>query len=316
MSQYEFGVDPNPASTFAETMAMSSDGQFLAVGSPQAGKLATRVLPNGNIVCDKSSLNASTTLTGAVSLYQKDEFNEFILLFTIASGDNISGQQFGSSLTFGTNTLFVGSKGNTNYGTQATVFELRYIVGIDSNTTTTNTNADGETASAIVTVTYDAGNAFSTSNSSADVSFDGGSALTIESTADRWVIVRPGISITNGSSIGFGLSLSVSADNSVLAIGAPLGGSVYIYRLNTNNVYRLSQTINGPTQIVTDATTVDGVVSFNALTLSGGYGFKTAVNEFTNTLLTNLNTAGGTGTGLIVDGTLDSNGVIQKVNIR
>ena len=316
MAQYDFGVDPNLPETFAETMAMSADGQFLAVGSPRVGKLATKVLPNGNVVCDKSAVNASTTLTGAVSLYQKDAYNEFLLLFTITSGDNITGQQFGSSLTFGTNTLFVGSKGNTNYGTQATVFELRFLAGIDDSTNVVNTNADGENSTAVVTVTYDAGDAFSTSNSSSDIVFDGGSALTINSTADRWVIARPGISVNNGTSIGFGLSLSVSTDNSKLAIGAPFGGSVYIYTLDANNVYNLSQTINGKSQVITQSTTANGVASFNTSSLSGGYGFKTSVTKFANSQLTNLATTGGTGTGLFVDGVLDANGTIITVKIR
>ena len=56
MSQYEFGIDPNLPDTFAETMALSDDGEFLAIGSPRAGKLATRVAGNGNILCDISSI--------------------------------------------------------------------------------------------------------------------------------------------------------------------------------------------------------------------------------------------------------------------
>jgi hypothetical protein len=322
MAQYEFGQDPNLPDTFAETMALSADGQFLAVGNPRAGNLATKVLPNGNVVCDRSALNSSNTLTGTVSLYQKDPYNEFLLLFTIASGDDTTGQQFGSSLEFGTNTLFVGSKGNTNYGTQATVFQLRYLAGIDNTATVANTNADGESATAVVTVTYDAGNAFS-SSSSADILFDGGSSLTINSTADRWVIVRPGLSVTNGTSIGYGLSLSVSSDNAVLVIGAPFGGIVYVYKLNSNNVYNLSQTINGKTQVVTQSTTTNGVATFNGSTLDGGYGFRSANNKFTNSTLTNLNTTGGSGLGLIVDGnfvrtngTLDTDGIIQSFSIR
>jgi hypothetical protein len=315
MAQYDFGQDPNLPDTFAETMAMSADGQFLAVGNPRAGKLATTVLPNGNVICDKSALNSASTQTGTVSLYQKDAYNEFLLLFTIASGDDITDQQFGSSLEFGTNTLFVGSKGNTNYGTQATVFELRYLAGIDNNVSVANTNADGESALAIATVTYDAGNAFSSSGPT-DLVFDGGSSITINSTADRWVIVRPGLSVNNGTSIGYGLSLSVTSDNSILAIGAPFGGSVYIYKLNSNNVYDLSQTLNGKTQTVSQSTTVAGVESFNTLTLNGGYGFRTDNTKFINSSLANLSTTGGSGTGLIVDGILNANGTIQKINVR
>ena len=316
MSQYEFGVDPNLSNTFAETMAISDDGEFLAIGSPRVGKLATRVAGNGNVLCDISGTNSTSTLTGAVSLYQKNSYNEFLYLFTITSGDDVTGQQFGSSLTFGNGRLFVGSIGNTNYGTQATVFEIEFIAG--SGTTAINAvlDADGGDANAIVTATYDAGNASTGYLSANTLEFDGGPALTVASTADRWILNRPGISITDGTNIGFGLSISVTQNNSTLVVGAPFAGSVYIYLLNTNNVYTLFQTINGATQQITSATTTNGVASFNSLSLSGGWGFKPSVGLFPNTELQNLSTTNGSGTGLIVDGLVNSNGVIQKVVAR
>ena len=316
MSQYDFGVDPNLPNTFAETMALSADGQFLAIGSPRAGKLATRVAANGNILCDISGTNSTSTLTGAVSLYQKNSYNEFLYLFTISSGDNVTGQQFGSSLVFGDGKLFVGSVGNTNYGTQATVFEIKFIAGTGTTNISNVLDADGDNANAIVTATYDAGNASTGYLSSNTTEFDGGPALSVASTADRWILNRPGISITNGTNLGFGLSLSVTQDNSTLIVGAPFAGSVYVYRLNSSGVYTLSQTINGATQQITPATTTNGVASFNALSLVGGWGFRNGVNRFPITQLQNLTTTNGSGTGLIVDGLVNSNGVIQTVVVR
>jgi len=316
MSQYEFGQDPNLPDTFAETMAISADGEFLAIGTPRAGKLATRVAANGNILCDISGTNSTSTLTGAVSLYQKNAYNEFLYLFTITSGDNITGQQFGSSLTFSDSRLFVGSIGNTNYGTQATVFEIKFIAGLGTTAIKSVLDADGDNASANVTATYDAGNASTGYLASNTTEFDGGPALAIASTADRWVLNRPGISVTNGTSLGFGLTLSATQDSSILVIGAPYAGFVYIYRLNDSSVYTVFQTITGATQQITPATTTNGVSSFNTSSLVGGWGFRSGVNSFPITQLQNLTTTNGSGTGLIVDGLVNSNGVIQTVTVR
>ena len=115
----------NTLDMFAESMAMSADGEYLAIGMPRAGKLATVTAANGNKICNISAINATTLQTGVVSLYQKTEYNEYNLIFSIASGDNITNQLFGSTLKFGNNTLFVGSKGNTSYGAQAAVFEIQ-----------------------------------------------------------------------------------------------------------------------------------------------------------------------------------------------
>jgi hypothetical protein len=316
MSQYEFGVDPNLPDAFAETMALSNNGEFLAIGTPRAGKLATRVAANGNILCDISGTNSTSTSTGAVSLYQKNAYNEFLYLFTISSGDNVTDQKFGSSLTFSDSKLFVGSIGNTNYGTQATIFEIKFIAGLGTTAIKSVLDADGDNANANVTATYDAGNASTGYLSINSVEFDGGPALSIASTADRWVLNRPGISISNGTSLGFGLTTSVTQDSSILVAGAPFAGSVYIYRLNDRNVYTLFQTIAGATQQITPATTTNGVASFNGSSLVGGWGFRPSVSRFPNTQLQNLITTNGSGTGLIVDGSVNSNGVIQTVIVR
>jgi hypothetical protein len=301
MAQYVFQADPNKAEWFAETMAMSADGEFLAIGSPKVGLTATNTLTNGTVVCDPSAENSASLMTGAVSLYQKTSYNEYLLLFTFVSGDDIAGQQFGSTLVFGDKTLFVGTRGNTATGKQAVVYELRYVAVSGTTITVTNLNADGDNASAVVTVTYDGGIASSSYTSINDITFDGGLALSINSTADRWLFNNSVIDIPNGTTAGFGLSISVSKDNSILAIGAPYAGDVYIYKLKELNTYLLLQKIAGPTQQVTSATNINGVISLDNTSLVPGSGFRNSVDQFVNYTIENIGTTGGSGTGLTVD---------------
>ena len=315
MSQNVFGQNPNAPDTFASTMAMSPDGEFLAIGSPRVGNLATKQQANGNIVCDPSAVNSSNLLQGAVSLYQKTSYDEYLLLFTIVSGDNTANQQFGSSLAFGNGKLFIGSTGPTSIGTQATIYELRYVAVEGVATVASNSNADGDDANAVVTIIYDGGTA-STIASTNDIVFDGGTALPIENTGDRWLLTKPGISITNGTAYGFGAEISVTNDNSILVVAAPLAGNVYIYSLDSNNSYNLLQTIAGPSQAISSATTTDGVFSFNGNTLSGGTGFRNTTDKFLRTTIPSVTTTGGSGAGLVVDVIVNSQGSLQTVTVR
>jgi hypothetical protein len=301
MAQYVFQADPNKPEWFAETMAMSADGEFLAIGSPKVGLTATNTLTNGTVVCDPSGINSTNLATGAVSLYQKTSYNEYLLLFTFVSGDDTAGQQFGSTLVFGDKTLFVGTRGNTATGKQAVVYELRYVAVSGTTIAVTNSNADGDNSLAVVTVTYDGGIASSTYKSINDITFDGGLALSINSTADRWLFNNSVINIPNGTTAGFGLSISVSKDNSILAIGAPYAGDVYIYKLKELNTYLLLQKIAGPTQQVSSATNINGVISLDNTSLVPGLGFRNSIDQFVNYKLENIRTSGGTGSGLIVD---------------
>jgi len=315
MSQNVFGQNPNALDTFANTMAMSPDGEFLAIGSPRVGNLATKQLANGNVICDPSATNSVNLQAGAVSLYQKTSYDEYILLFTIVSGDNTANQQFGSSLAFGDGKLFIGSIGPSSSGTQATVYQLKYVAvnGVESVASTLN--ADGDDANAIVTVTYDGGIA-STVSSTSDLIFDGGPALPIETTGDRWLLTKPGISVVNGTLSGFGADISVTNDNAILVISAPLAGNVYIYSLDANNNYNLIQTVSGPSQIVSNPTTISGVFAFNGGTLSGGTGFRNTTDKFLRTTISSVTTTGGSGTGLLVDVIVTSQGVLQTVTVR
>lgn len=182
-------------------------------------------------------------------------------------------------------------------------------------TVASNLNADGDDVNAIATVVYDGGLS-STTASTNDLVFDGGTALPIENTSDRWLLTKPGISIANGTSYGFGSDISVTNDNSILVIAAPLAGNVYIYSLDSNKNYNLIQTVAGPSQVVSNPTTTDGVFSFNGNTLSGGAGFRTTTDKFLRTTISSVTTTGGSGAGLVVDVIVNSQGVLQTVTVR
>jgi hypothetical protein len=307
----------NTLDMFGESLAMSADGEFLAIGIPRAGKLSTIVLPNGNTVCDQSGSNSTQLQTGAICLYQKSSYNEYNLLYTIASGDNVANQMFGSSLAFGKKKLFVGSKGLTSYGAQAAVFEIRYVETVSTPTATSSVNADGGPADAVVTVIYDGLASNASYNGVAAIQFDGGPALAVGTVADRWLLTRPGISIINGISAGFGTTIKVSQDNLILVISAPNLGNVFIYQLNAIGLYVLFQTLSGSTSQLTTATNIDGVNYFDSLTLVGGAGFKNSIEQLANPFITNLETTGSTtGSGLIVDASLDAAGTITQVFVR
>ena len=306
----------NTPNMFGESLAMSADGEYLAIGIPRAGKLATIRLANGNYVCDASALNATTLQTGAVSLYQKSSYNEYNLLYTIASGDNVADQLFGCSLAFGNKKLFVGSAGNTSYGAQSAVFELRYVATTGEVSATSALNADAGDANATVSVIYDSGASNTLYTNAGDVQFDGGPALVVGTESDRWVLTRPGISIINGASYGFGRKITVSQDNKILVISAPLAGNVYVYQLTTAGIYTLLQTITGETVQLSSVTNTDGVEYFDDLTLNGGAGFKEQASDLITSFVESLETTSTHGSGLVVDATVDALGTIKKVHVR
>jgi hypothetical protein len=100
--------DPNSNDTFGETIAMSKDGRFLAIGSPNAGYASYTTRTDGTSICSAvgTPTISTKTKTGAVSLYEKDSFNNYNLIFTIVTGNDIANEQFGSNLVFGNEVLF------------------------------------------------------------------------------------------------------------------------------------------------------------------------------------------------------------------
>ena len=236
--------NPNDPSTFGETLAMSADGEYLAIGSPNAGYPAVAVDALGNNICNASTgvSQMNEPATGAVSLYQKTSFNEYQLVMTLVSNDYGPGQKFGSSLAFGTTSLFIGAQAITNISFPPKVYELRSVTN---------------------------GWKLQTANFSPTTSLISGFGTAIATTADQTTVA---ISAPNDNSVyiyqllagsytlsktitstgQFGTSLTITPSGDYLAVGATLytgsltyQGHVQIYNL-TSSGYSLYQTIESP----------------------------------------------------------------------
>ena len=104
--------NPNSPSTFGETLAVSPDGVWLVIGSPKAG-LPTTVVDTvtGNTICSTGNPtnmpHYSTQLeTGAISLYKNDSYDNYNLIFTLVTGNDISYERFGSTIAVGNSVMF------------------------------------------------------------------------------------------------------------------------------------------------------------------------------------------------------------------
>ena len=247
--------DPNSSSTFGETMAMSPDGSYLAIGSPNAGYARYSIDVNGNAVCSTAGTITSTNAkTGAISLYKKDAFDNYTLISTLVTGKEIANEQFGLTLTFGSGILFARAISATG---RSAVYQIKL-------------------------------------------------------TGSTWVLqpVKLGAPAPLYYSTDFGSSIVVSNDNTTLAISAPRGSLVQIYKLTSGGNYQ-------PTYSVTDPDFVQSLASSVSLTIvDAGYGFKNVITDVYNNQLQNIPTIGGLGNGLTVSLNVDNSGSITTPLIQ
>jgi len=104
-------INPNSISTFGESLAVTNDGSYLAVGSPNAGYASVKTdNSTGNKICDSAGIASTNNATGAISLYQKDTFGNYNLIFTFVTGNDRAGEHFGGTLAFGKDTLFASAQ--------------------------------------------------------------------------------------------------------------------------------------------------------------------------------------------------------------
>ena len=133
------GSSHNPSSStqywkqiyFASVIAMSADGTWLATGSPTASNASVvePTIDNGIITTANTGIPSELTRQGVVSLYKKDNNNQYTLVGTITSPAAVDYEEFGSSLAFGNNVLFVGASKSDSAHTQegyGKVYQLAY----------------------------------------------------------------------------------------------------------------------------------------------------------------------------------------------
>jgi hypothetical protein len=210
---------------FATVVAMSTDGAWLAIGSPTADRYNQ----------------------GSILVYKKDTSNVYVLDNTIVSPDPVNGEQFGSSLTFGNNVLFVGTAVGKVYqisyklqlhatavyisvGSNGAIIKLSSIDNIAQGMLVSG-KGFSETATFVTSVISDI--------TSIQVSLEPSDepAGAIDFLSYEWVI-EPNIFTGSTNSLQFGMSVAVSSNNTLI-ISEPyneddinhvlIKGKVYVY---------------------------------------------------------------------------------------
>ena len=94
----------------------------ITVASIVTGITSWTALPY--VPVDITGTNNNLSKHGVISLYKKDANNEYILVDTILSPTPTANEQFGSTLTFGNNVLYVGAIGYNN--NKGIVYKFKY----------------------------------------------------------------------------------------------------------------------------------------------------------------------------------------------
>lgn len=261
-----FGNNPNPNSSIASVLAMSLDGRWLATGSPLVGN-ASVAQENGLYITDSTGVETTLVNHGAVSLYEKDINNIYSLVYTILSpGESSTGpiedEQFGSSLSFGADTMFVGANG---YGSgNGRVYTFKYATSVEASSPYNPNGSSGTTVVLTSTTGIVAGMGITGTGFTSGqtvVSVDSSTTITVSAVPDETpsgvisftTISWKYISNASGSQAGshYGSSIATSADGSTLLIAATgnstIDGEVEVFK-NVNGSYVYVETITGTDQ--------------------------------------------------------------------
>lgn len=145
--------DINPDNLFGKVIAISKDGKWMAVGSPDISNACTDLaisakwdnnqvpFSSTTVSFDNDSSSQTTNAVeglifttpsgnnsvyinqGVVTLYKQDAYNNYYLVGTFVSPEPNSSEFFGVSLEFGTDELYIGAKGSNNKGK---VYKITY----------------------------------------------------------------------------------------------------------------------------------------------------------------------------------------------
>jgi len=232
---------------------------FYQVRTPTINSLTDIIPPTANVTqwkkilyvpVDSTGQNSTLVGQGVVSIYKKDTNNIFTLVDTIISPSPSSNENFGSSVVFSGNNLFVGAVGyNNNAGR---VYQLSYLttvmanatynpIGSSNNVIKVSNTLGIEVGMKVVGFGFSSGQYVAivndsntlTLNAAPDIEPAGNLQFTILS----WKYANDsGISATTQPGNKFGFSLSASTNGSTLAVSAPgttQAGSLFIYANST-----------------------------------------------------------------------------------
>jgi len=210
------------------------------------------------------SNNSSYTNQGVVSLYKRSFGNSYSLVDSIVSPSigleptYVTGEQFGATLAFNTNELYIGATGyNNNAGR---VYKLIYTSNVkvssaynpigSSYATLVVTSTTGITVGLVVQgVGFTSGQTVTAVINSTTLELSGSPDSTpagiLNFVTTNW---QYSTNYTGFTGDNFGSSINVSNDGLTLAIGATGGsrGYVRVYK-NSGSGFTLSQTISGST---------------------------------------------------------------------
>ena len=228
--------------------------------------------------------NSSNTNQGVVSLYKKSFGNSYSLVDSIVSpsigldSTHVTGEQFGSTLAFNTNELYIGATGyNNNTGR---VYKLIYTSNIkvssaynpigSSYATLVITSTTGITVGLVVQgVGFVSGQTVTAVINSTTLELSGSPDSTpagiLNFVTTNWQYSTTYTGSATHSN--FGNSIAISGDGSTLAItasGSAQNGFVKVYK-NSGSEFTLSQTINGVTTTFANSISISDTGTYIAI---------------------------------------------------
>jgi hypothetical protein len=276
-------------SDVASVVAMSNDGIWIAIGSPTV------------------DLNRQ----GAISIYKKDPSNVYSMWSTIVSPVPTNNEQFGKSLTFGNDILFVGTDIGKLYKITYTLVDRASAVYISAGSAGTNvqlTTVDNIEVDMIVSgkgftdgqvVSY-----INETESTIAVSFEPSEkpAGIITFSSYEWVVYEVALEGPT-QSLQFGMSVAVSKNNT-LVVSEPYNeilvggnniivpGAVYVY--SSSDDYTIPEVIEAPSDSKIFGKSVaisknDNFIAISTLIDNASYEGKVEIykfNEYTSSIQT------------------------------
>lgn len=231
ISETSEGADGSSFAAFGQVVSLSPDGQYLAVGIPDASNV--KVLSGTNEV-STSGILSGLSEQGMVAFYSKRSNNTFLLEKIVVSDDPQTNERFGGKIEW--------RKVNGTWNIFVSASDKIYLINKDSSNDFTYPTTS---------VVYDG--AFQSFNVSAS-----GHILIVGSTEVVYVYrlldtdyVLDQTILAPVANENYAQSVSINTDGTMIAIGAPKSdttsidaGKVYIYKFN--NEFVLEQTLTSP----------------------------------------------------------------------
>ena len=245
---------------FSDVLAMSTDGTWLAVGSPTASNASNSLVDGQLNNIDRTGVPSGLYRQGVVTLYKKDDTNLYSTVCTFTSPTPIDNELFGSHLAFGDNVLFVTAAGyNNNAGR---VYQLNYkaiqyasalynpIGSSDATIKITVPTGTIEVGMAVVGTGFTSGQVVSEILSPTLVTLsdlpDADPSGRLSFVVTEWAYAEAVFGQGTIPNANYGQAVDVSIDSKTVVVAAPGDKLVQIQKYNTEtSLYAQSQVITG-----------------------------------------------------------------------